>query len=391
MGESYKLDSNGTCQLCNEVSQAEENLQCFMCNESFHCACPQIADDDEKVGTVSLITQFNRKSTKGNFKFFCHECATNMETNRVNTETNRLNVLEKNMFSITEELKEIKELMKKDKPKVEESKQGNIWFNKDKLVSTKAPTEAPKIMLVINDSENLDKDSIEKAIVEQQISVTNIFQKNGELSMVCDSTETRDRLKNIIASTTENVQIKSVPKKKPSITIVGLNQKYKNEDLVCRIVSQNQFIKDFSTVNKIEEHFEIHDIKPTRSNQLVYQVFATVSETLRNGLKNYKDKIVIGLTTCKIYDRQHIKRCNNCQGHGHYYKECPTPNEHYCAKCSLQHATKDCDATLDRPKCINCVKAGIENKNHAAYDHRCPTRLNILKKKKNANNLNIRR
>ena len=112
----------------------------------------------------------------------------------------------------------------------------------------------------------------------------------------------------------------------------------------------------------------------------MYQVFASVSETLRKGLKNYHDKIVIGLTNCKIYDRYHVKRCNNCQGYGHYYKDCPTPNEQTCAKCGLDHPTNSCEATVKH--CINCKKAGSVNSNHAAYDPTCPALTGEVEKKK---------
>ena len=134
-------------------------------------------------------------------------------------------------------------------------------------------------------------------------------------------------------------------------------------------------MKHFCTVNNINEHIEIHDIKPTRSKPSVYQVFASVSETLRKGLRNYNDKIVIGLTNCKIYDRFHVKRCNNCLGYGHYYKECPTPNAHCCAKCGLNHPTNSCEGTVK--KCINCSKAGTADVNHTAYDPTLPYLISV--------------
>ena len=43
--------------------------------------------------------------------------------------------------------------------------------------------------------------------------------------------------------------------------------------------------------------------------------------------RNYKDKVIVGLQSCKIYDCNLVKRCNNCQGIGHFYKDCPTPNK----------------------------------------------------------------
>ena len=50
----------------------------------------------------------------------------------------------------------------------------------------------------------------------------------------------------------------------------------------------------------------IHDIKPTRSNPIVFQAFASISEVLRKGIRNFKDKVTIGLVSCKVYDRFHV-------------------------------------------------------------------------------------
>ena len=224
--------------------------------------------------------------------------------------------------------------------------------------------------------------SVEKAIIDNIIPVTKTFKNNsGDLVLVCENKDSRDKLKNIIASADENIKMKALSQKRPSITIVGLRECHKKEDIVKQLVSQNQFVKLFSMANNINEHIEIFDVKPTRSNQAVYQVFASVSDVLREGFKNYKDKVVIGLMSCKIYDRHYIKRCNNCQEYGHYYKECPTPNVHCCAKCSADHPTNTCPESSIR-KCINCTKAGLLDNEHATYDHNCQSLKNQLHKKK---------
>ena len=236
-------------------------------------------------------------------------------------------------------------------------------------------------MLVVNQG---NSDSVEKAIVDNVIPVTKSFKNNsGDLVIVCDTQDSRDKLKNAIASTTENIEMKAVTGKKPSITIVGLSKKYTKEEVISMIVSQNQFVRHFSTVNDINEHIDIHDIKPTRSKPDVFQVFASVSEALRKGFKNYRDKVTIDLLSCKVYDRFHIKRCNNCQGLGHFYKECSTPEISCCAKCGQNHATNDCNT--EEKQCINCKKAGVENPNHAAYDPKCPTMAALIEKKRKSN------
>ena len=82
--------------------------------------------------------------------------------------------------------------------------------------------------------------------------------------------------------------------------------------------------------NNIEDHIDIFDVKPTRSTpsaftavsealravsealRAVSESLRAVSEALRAGLKTYRDKVVIGVMNCKIYDRYHIKKCNHC-------------------------------------------------------------------------------
>ena len=387
MGDKFKVNpSDSLCASCKEVPQAVDNLQCFICKGLFHANCPTV-NEDEKVGTKSVVNQFNRPSTKKNFKFFCDSCLTKFEVDLANDDTRRLNKVEGNITTIMSELNEIKAILKENNKKESEKQNdagkvssNNIWFDKKRLESTKAAP--PESMLVLNDSQEVN-DSVERAIIENNIAVTKSFKSvSGDLVVVCNSTESRDQLKTIIESSTENASVKPISKKKPSVTIVGLNKIYSKEEVIKLLVTQNQHIKQFSTVNDLNEHFEIHDVKPTRGNPSVFQVFASVSEVLRDGIRNFDDKVTIGLLKCKVYDRYHIKRCNNCQVLGHYYKECPTPQEPKCAKCSQNHSTDTC--TVTENKCINCCKLNKPS-NHSAFDPKCPCIVELIEKKKSLN------
>ena len=159
-----------------------------------------------------------------------------------------MNNVEDNIATIKSEVAEIKTLLKQGGKQA--TKQGNsntidnIWSNKDRLESTKvAPTESIR---VINNTQDLNNESVEKAIVDNSIPGTKGFKNNaGDLFLVCDTPDSHDKLKDIIAYITENIQVKSVTRKKPSITIVGLSQKYSKEEVVNQIVSQNQYVNHF--------------------------------------------------------------------------------------------------------------------------------------------------
>ena len=385
MGEQFKLDSNGTCNACKEVSVAEENLECFMCKCVFHGNCAKMSNE-ERVGTKSLINHINRPSTQKNFKFFCNSCLTKFEVDLANVEAKRLTTVEENITTIKSELEDIKKLLKESSQTKVSTKgdsvgvprAGIIWFDKARLESTKVAPAKP--ILVVNNAEEIN-DSIEKAIVDNSIPVTKSYKNNaGELVVECESLDSRDQLQRLIATTNDNVEMRSFTKKKPSVNIVGMSRQYSKEEIISQLVSNNQHIKQFATVNNINEHIEIHDVKSTRAKPSVFQAFASVSDTLRKGLRNYKDKVTIGLLSCKVYDRFHVKRCNNCQGIGHYYKDCQ--NEPRCAKCSLDHATSSCQNS--EIKCVNCEKAG-NDANHTAYDPKCPVLMSEVEKKKNLN------
>ena len=109
------------------------------------------------------------------------------------------------------------------------------------------------------------------------------------------------------------------------------------------ILNQNEFVKKFATLNKIDDHMKVHVIKPLRNKPETFQIFASVSLVLREGLRHHKDRLVIGIVSCKIYERQvyekQFHRRNNCQHFRHFAKNCPTPDEPFCEKCSENHRT----------------------------------------------------
>ena len=260
----------------------------------------------------------------------------------------------------------------------------SIWEDKEKLRTVKAPPQ--KSVLVIKNSNNSvrndsNQDKIEKAIKDHNIDISESYKnRSGDIVVVCETSETRDELKNIVASTDQGIVINSPAEKRQSITIVGIPKEYQKEEIIQMLVLQNGFIKGFTQNNDINKHIEIFAIKSLKNNASIFQVFATVSSVLREGLNHFGNKVTLGLHTCKVYDQYHVKRCNNCQQYGHYMRECPTPHTHVCGKCSENHSTNTCTSNFSR--CTNCVKNNITENNHHTNSIKCPCIIkqqNILK------------
>ena len=138
------------------------------------------------------------------------------------------------------------------------------------------------------------------------------------------------------------------------------------------LVIQNGFIHTICNATDIKQHIEIHAIRPLKNKANIFQAFVSISITLRNAIGLRGDKITLGLQSCKVYDRYHVKRCNKCQHFGHYMNECPTPDATICGKCgSHDHSTKDC--TSNETECINCARNGhTSNKDHPTSSRLCP-------------------
>ena len=174
--------------------------------------------------------------------------------------------------------------------------------------------------------------------------------------------------------------------KQAAITLVGLTRAFDENELM-NMLPRNDFIKSFSNKNKLADHIKFHTIKPLRNNPSVFQAFSSVSPILRDGIRGHKDKIIIGVTSCKVYDRKQTKRCNNCQLYGHFAKQCPTPDTPICGKCSEHHRTDHCQN--EERKCINCIRDKNNETNHPVFYHKCPALVKHIDELKS--NLNLER
>ena len=400
--QNVELNDDGTCSTCEELAIEAEYIQCSMCKKKFHGVC-KAAGSDDKWATKSMLLTYKSPSTKSNFMFFCNVCKTIMETNMADADGYRIRKMERNMELITNELTEIKELLSKntspalprqttpatipapvDELAATETEttneasgnmmQSNIWNDVEKLATVKAkPAESVLIINKSLDSETdrANKEMVESAVIENRIPIKKSFKSmNGNLVVVCESAESRDALKTQLATVDANMEMRSPSENKSVISIVGLTKNYKKEEVV-QLLKQNYFLGQFAENNDLQDHIKVFAVKPLKGRDDVFQAFARVSKVVRQGFKTFKDKITMGITTCKIYDQYHVKRCNNCQGFGHFYKECQTPQIKVCANCGGDHTSKDCASDLKH--CVNCEKAGERDCEHRADDPKCPT------------------
>ena len=241
-----------------------------------------------------------------------------------------------------------------------------------------------KPILIINKNENPDtekqyKKIINKTMINEKVPIAKTFRnKLGNTVFICNSIENRNKLRDEIVKNIPDVSYKAPPPHRQVVAVVGFDNDCTIENLYDALVNQNQFIKDFLAFNEstVSDHLSHLSTKPLKNNSELSQAIFKVSPTLRQLMKRFFDKVIIGSTRCRIFDRHNLKRCNNCYDFGHFAAECKAENP-VCGYCSGRHQTSDCPVkSTDNsvPVCCNCTKSDehSQSTNHPAYSFDCP-------------------
>ena len=104
-------------------------------------------------------------------------------------------------------------------------------------------------------------------------------------------------------------------------------------------------------------------------------------------------RVYFGMSSIRVHNRVHVKRCSHCQNLGHYPDRCPTKHLNpVCMFCAQEHSSETCPVRdlPDQHSCINCTRSNAEGHTpHHAGSSTCPTyRLAYDKASKNAKALN---
>ena len=390
MSATFEIDKNSICSSCKQLPTANEHLCCRICKNSFHVLCPNVTTD-VKWAPKTTVTSFKAPSVKPNFLFMCDACLTKFEIDLVQDVTKRINFLESKVANIDTKLTEIYELLKTGEKEpvakmVENAEtEKNVWNDSNALNKIKA---SPNTVLVVGKTGDSEKDisnanEIEDIILKNELPLKNSYKnKEGDLVLVCDTVEDRAKLQEIVHSSTVDVSTKVPSTKRSPISVVGFNKEYNSHEFANNFLNQNSHIKLFSESVDFNEHFKIRVIKPLKNDASKFQAFCFISDDLQKLIRKYGGKIMIGLNSCKVYEQSSVKRCNLCQGYGHYARECSATNP-TCGKCSLAHSTNDCTSTIK--KCVNCSRSNITEIQHYTYDHTCPSLVAESEKMKQTN------
>ena len=381
------LGLSGKCTSCeNDVSQSDA-ITCFSCKSVYHAVCPSAPTKQDYACTPSFLKSWNSNSTKENFKWYCNGCLTNLESATCTSmETQFLNLVQQ-VKALTAEVRDLKQSVQGTSQNEEQVtfppvSYGGAWSNQNNVQNLRASLVIkPVTKENVANTTAINMESIRKLVVDNSIPVSKIgVSKSGNTFIHCPSTAARDKLQPLLENDLPNKTVISLKEKLPSVSIVGVTEDISKEDLVTEICNQNSYIGDLI---KDGHTMQILFMKPPSEGYSNYQVVARVSPIIRDAISAHRNKIYIGLESCKVYDRFYVKRCNKCNCFGHYKAQCQ--NSSSCGYCASEdHESNGCSLknSSDHTKfsCINCKKAGLPHEGHSAFWHNCPTYKNEQKK-----------
>lgn len=225
------------------------------------------------------------------------------------------------------------------------------------------------------------KEEVKGKLDPVQLSVKGIRNiTRGGIVVECKNEEDIENIRTeAVKKLGSDYEIKVPVKKNPKVKISGLSERLSDQELIKKMIAQNEFINEESKI-KI-----VYVSNPSRRFN-TYSVIAEVDSTTFVHLVN-KERINIGWDRCYVHEVHNITRCYNCSGFYHKAKECK--NKLACPKCSGEHTLKDC--TSSQAECINCKMAIQKLKikvdaRHEAWDLNCPVykrKLEIERQKVN--------
>lgn len=232
----------------------------------------------------------------------------------------------------------------------------------------KVKSNDPVVVILPKNKEQTS--SATKSDIKNKLSPTNLAVKNirkaakGAIVIECENTKSQTSIKESVINKLSSEYNVSIPELlNPRFKIINVSEKYSDEQILCYIKKQNEFIPSSSNFKCIKL------IQTPRANYTY--IIETDPATYNLIISN--EKLSIGWDRCRVFENIYVRRCFKCLGFNHKSDECS--KEKVCLKCSGHHDIKQCQST--KVECVNC-KWAVENLritldvNHQANSYECP-------------------
>ena len=377
------------CGGCGKkVAKSARALACDFCRLWYHMSCAGLADSDYDF----------MKSRKGlGFRWFCGKCASSadgtMGSDRIANQVDdklsnivaaveginrRLGDLEARAGSTSDSCPEsfadvikktISEVKKSDEPDMTVRDHGRTRVIKKEEVLVLKPkcpdgASATPSSVSVGGLTNVLKSIPVKSCRETSRGSVVVKFPHGEAkaearALVSSSADFRD-------------VVVSEPKKMlPKMTLLDVPPSLSDSEIIPGIQDKNPAIKELLAAG----HTLTLVFSRVRDGKKM--AVLKMSPDIRNTIARSGNRMFLGLTNCRAFDRFWATQCHHCQKFGHTKDRCPVKNTSpVCSFCAGHHASLNCpDKSV--LKCINCASLGnpVESCQHSASSLDCPVMI----------------
>lgn len=193
----------------------------------------------------------------------------------------------------------------------------------------------------------------------------------------------------VMGAVSRLTEINAEPTKKrqPNLILKGVSKDIPDDEIVARMVAQNQTISDLMKTDDVANHIKLVSRKPSvRSPDRLTNVIIETSADVRTALLN-SERVSIGFGRVHVEQMSTFVQCFKCFGFGHTTKHCSSADD-TCGHCAGNHRFKACDVKEDKsspPVCINCKKSNeatssTDDTAHVPMSSKCPHVTKMTKK-----------
>jgi len=212
--------------------------------------------------------------------------------------------------------------------------------------------------------------------VEMKIGITTFKGlRNGRLLIETQNKNETDVLsKTINEMCGEELEASTPRRRNPRLIIYNVPDELNIENAKELIMTQNSEL----CIGKedVTPRYLFKDKR--KANNLVIEVNS------RTRMKFLGKKMKLGWNVCNVDDYIKINRCYKCSKFNHRAQDCK--GELTCPICAENHSLRECKATKEQYKCINCTnfnkynQKSLVNAKHSSLDNSCSCYQHMLRR-----------
>ena len=394
----FELNETGVCSTCNKKI-SEEKLKCSKCDKFYHATC----STDPICNKTFLKNFITNSANKPNFTWQCDHCQTQSEIDKVALLSQEISSLKEAVAKVAEEnsINKLKTQMsdefalltecctsgiKAQMLEVRSHFQQELKTLKDEVNAyptlgsvygdrgTAANVVKSSILLKADtDGNPVDQEKLKKVVIDNGIQIDRVVvSSSGDTFVNFPSENQRAKLAPLLQTNNITNDVVTLKSKLPSISLLHVTEEMSKEQIKDVLCSQNESI---ATLVENGQELSVVFTKPPTQQHTNYQVVLRVSPDIRKAIKSCNNKVHLGVNVCKVVDRFYVRRCNRCQGFGHYASTCKDPVRVVCGYCMGNHDSNDCHLKASphtEHKCNNCRLAGLTDSGHSTFWYQCP-------------------